>query len=649
MDPSCTIAAHATFDANDVDWHEQQVENQLRFREKWGTDGVPPLCLLSVCLIVKDEEQTAGLLPRFRRRRGRRDRGLRHRVDRPARSRSPGPPAPVWSRATGTTRSHRPGTRPWPMPAASGSSRSMPTRPFWPTPRALRTLLADRRSEVEAYLVAIENLHGAGNARSVHTAIRLFRRAACTWRHRLHEQVVAADDPERRLRIGYLSGTRIIHRGYAAEVFEAKNKAEPQSRPGRGRASMTMTLSPAYALMNYGRALESAGRSAEAIEALREAVGHDRRPDHRRLAVKNLIYIFGRLDRFDEALDQRRGPAAHLGQPDRRRHRRRPAADLHGRRRGRASPCWPGSRMRGRDDDGMEYAAHMLAAIRGEALASLGRFGEAADVVLDAVRSDGVFEADLGELAVWLAWAQRSPVGDRRSARRRRPHPGARARPPAVAAGRRRRARGSLGPISGPARASGRRQPRWPPLARRPGAWCGPPGCANGAWSRLPAGGDGQRRGPRPQGTHPRRGGRFRELRRTGVVNGVHAARRRPRSAAALTESTAEIARLAPGLLEAPHVDAVPVAPPARPPDRLVLPRSARRRRRGATKLSAVATSPRRGGLNIVAPSRAPPPRVRWPGSVAAALAATVVSVSTTSYHADGRPGPVDWAHRGTG
>ena len=49
--------AHATFDANDVDWHEQQVENQQRFRAKWGLDGVPPLCLLSVCLIVKDEEQ----------------------------------------------------------------------------------------------------------------------------------------------------------------------------------------------------------------------------------------------------------------------------------------------------------------------------------------------------------------------------------------------------------------------------------------------------------------------------------------------------------------------------------------------------------------------------------------------------------------
>ena len=65
---------------------------------------------------------------------------------------------------------------------------------------------------------------------------------------------------------------------------------------------------------------------------------------------------------------------------------------------------------RGRDDDGMEYGPHVVAAIRGEALASLGRFGEAADVVLDAVRSDGVLEADVGELVHWLLQADRSPA-----------------------------------------------------------------------------------------------------------------------------------------------------------------------------------------------------------------------------------------------
>ena len=53
-------AAHVTFDVNGVDWGHQQRENKRRFAEKWGSALVPPLCVLSVCLIVKDEEQ---LLP----------------------------------------------------------------------------------------------------------------------------------------------------------------------------------------------------------------------------------------------------------------------------------------------------------------------------------------------------------------------------------------------------------------------------------------------------------------------------------------------------------------------------------------------------------------------------------------------------------
>ena len=170
-------------------------------------------------------------------------------------------------------------------------------------PTSLRTLLSDRRSDVEAYLVAIENLHGAGNARSVHTAIRLFRRSSCTWRHRLHEQVVAADDPGRRLRIGYLTGARIIHRGYAAEVFETRHKAERNLAIAQA-ALDDDELSRPYALMNYGRALESAGRSIEAIETLRQAAATADDPITQRLAVKNLIYILGRLGRFDESLVQ---------------------------------------------------------------------------------------------------------------------------------------------------------------------------------------------------------------------------------------------------------------------------------------------------------------------------------------------------------
>ena len=301
-------AAHATFVANEVDWHEQQVENQCRFREKWGSDGVPPLSLISVCLIVKDEEQMlasclesvadiADEIVVY-------DTGSTDRTVEIARAAGARVIEGYWddsfARARNAALAHARGE--WVVSLDADET-------LLADPEALRTLLEDRRSNVEAYLVAIENLHGAGNARSVHTAIRLFRRTACTWRHRLHEQVVAADDPARRLRIGYLSGTRIIHRGYAAEVFEGKNKAERNL--ALAAASLDdEDLSPAYALMNYGRALESAGRSPEAIATLREAVGRAADPITQRLAIKNLIYIFGRLGRFEEALEtRRRAPA----------------------------------------------------------------------------------------------------------------------------------------------------------------------------------------------------------------------------------------------------------------------------------------------------------------------------------------------------
>ena len=123
--------------------------------------------------------------------------------------------------------------------------------------------------------------------------------------------------------------------------------------------------------MNYGRALESAGRSIEAIDALRQAAATAEDPITQRLAVKNLIYILGRLGRFDESLAQ----VEEL----RRISVNQIAADIaEGRMRIAMGDAEAGLSLlarvpaRGRDDDGMEYATHMLAAMRGEALASFG-------------------------------------------------------------------------------------------------------------------------------------------------------------------------------------------------------------------------------------------------------------------------------------
>ena len=50
-------SGHASFDANDIDWRVTQLENRVRFEEKWGPDALRRPVLLTACLIVKNEEQ----------------------------------------------------------------------------------------------------------------------------------------------------------------------------------------------------------------------------------------------------------------------------------------------------------------------------------------------------------------------------------------------------------------------------------------------------------------------------------------------------------------------------------------------------------------------------------------------------------------
>jgi hypothetical protein len=129
------------------------------------------------------------------------------------------------------------------------------------------------------------------------------------------------------------------------------------------------------------------------------------------------------------------------------------------------------------------------------------------------------------------------------------------------------------------------------------------------------------------------------------VVNAVHDARRLL-DPVALEESNGEIARIAPGLLHAGHVDAVPLSPT------ITIVSGTSERGRPAqltTTVPPVAPVARRGGINIVGPFEA----TSAEGAVARLLATEFhghgIAVSTTSYHADGRSGPVEWTHRDQG
>lgn len=646
--------AHATFDANGVDWHDQQVKNQARFEHRWGSRTVAPLALLSVCLIVRDEEEmigeclesVAGVADEIVVY----DTGSTDRTVEIARSMKARVIEGHWDDSFARARNAA-------LAVACGTwvlSLDADER-FLGNFESLRSQIADVRSHLDAYLVAIENLHGAGNARSVHTAIRLFRRTACTWRYRLHEQVVAKDDPTRRLNVGYLSGARIIHHGYAAEIFDGRNKAERNLALAEA-ALGDAELDPAYARMNYGRALESVGRSDDAVATLRGIASMETDPSTKRLAIKNLIYILGRLGRFDQALDQveelRRLSVTQIG------------ADVaEGSLRISMGEAEAGLALlarvppRGRDDEGMEYAAHMMSAMRAEALASLGRYDDASDLVLETVRDQGVLEADLGELVGWLAKAHRSAseVATALSVDDLIPVLGRLLRQKSAVAdeileGVWTKFPDRLEPLAAASKIAPRlaiaRALVWSSRLR-----------AKGLSGACPLVVIASNESADPRARILAGAAAYGSFGDRRVVAPVHQARGLL-DETALAESTEEISRVAPGLLDALPLGADDVLPPmvASAPSALSAPsaplfatRSSGRRTTLNAATFSVASVTSRGGFNVVGPFESSSSY----GVAARRLATTFVrhkvGVSTTSYHADGRAGPVPWTHYGDG
>ena len=179
-----------------VDWQVAQAENQVRFEAKWGADALRKPVLVTACLIVKNEEQMLGACLESVRDAVDEivvyDTGSNDRTVQIAREAGATVVEGEWEDSFAVARNaallHATGE--WVL--SIDADERLQTHPD-----VLRAQLAAPHSDVEAYLVAIENLHGPGNPRSVHTAIRMFRRRSATWRHRLHEQVVAADDPAR--------------------------------------------------------------------------------------------------------------------------------------------------------------------------------------------------------------------------------------------------------------------------------------------------------------------------------------------------------------------------------------------------------------------------------------------------------------------
>ncbi len=657
---------HASFDANDVDWRVTEDENRVHFERKWGPDALRDPVVLSACLIVKNEEQ---MLPACLESlhdavdeivvydTGSSD-GTMEIARRSGATVVEGQWPDSFALARNAALAHATGE--WVISIDADERLQADSG-------VLRAQLTDPDPDLEAYLVAIENLHGPGNPRSVHTAIRVFRRRSATWRHRLHEQVAAADDPTRPLRTAYLSAARLIHHGYIAEVFENRNKVDRNLELARA-ALDDDEVERSYALMNFGRALESAGRSDEAVVSLSEAAESAVDPITRRLAVTNLVYILGRTGRFEESL-------ARLSEL-RGLSRSQVAADIaEGRTRLAMGETVAGLAIlaripsRGRDDDGMEYGPHVVAAICGEALASLGRFGEAADVVLDAVRTEGVLEADLGELVRWLLQAERSPAEITAALRAEDlvPMLGRVLRqPPALADvlldGAWVRFPDRLEPLAAAASVAPRlplaRALVWSARLRQRGLAASCPLVAIGS----DAGVDPVIRARAAAALH----GSFHDAR---AVDAARAALGELDSAARLA-SEEEIDRLAPALRSAlaempgataqagpPSLGGTGTEPVAAGASSATLgdaPPSAGREtvlvaptRAGHARVLHSAVTTRRGGLNIVGPFEGSSVEADVARRVAGALRARGLPLSTTSYHRDDRDLRSQWSHSG--
>lgn len=507
-------------------------------------------------------------------------------------------------------------------------------------PETLDALLLGASEEVEAFTVAIDNLEGVGSVGITHMSARLARRASAMWRFSLHEQLVPIDDPDRELRRIYLSDARIVHRGYLAQVMKSKNKAQRNLEISKAALDSDEGNRP-YAMLNYGRSLVMAGRGEEAVEVLREASSYSKFGFFSRTALSTLISVLTDLGRYDEALEQvvelRRISTSQI------------VADMaEGRARIAKGETELGLAIlariptRGRDDDAMEYDMRALVGVRANGLASIGQFSAAADLVLDSVRHEGVIKVDLAELVGWLVKVGRQPseIAQALSVDDLIPALGQVINFNVTEADAVLEGVYDIFPdrleILAVASRIGPRLPMeraliWSSRLRH-----------RGLANSCPLVAMAIDRGLNPRVRVLAAAVAFGSFGDRTVVRSVHEARAQL-DEQGLNETTEQIARLAPGLLEADHAEPEviesQVTRGAPIPSKIV--RAALER----ASLATLRVPALRGGVNIVGSFSGTSIDAEIARTIARALVASGYPVSTTDYNSDGRAGPVSWSH----
>ncbi|MGA2803318.1 MAG: glycosyltransferase [Acidimicrobiales bacterium] len=269
---------------------------------------------------------------------------------------------------------------------------------------AFRARLARERT-FDCYLVPIESLEGLGlGVRSAFHAVRVFRRERCHWNGPLHEQIVFRHSDAHPVST-VCSELRILHRGYTSVKWNSKDVVARNLRIAQAALS-DPEVDHARALFDYGRTLVESDQPRLGIAPLRKAADTTTRATIRRSALKTIFEVHLAYSEFDEASaiveEIRRGLTKTIG------------ADVLDAKlllaTKRYEACLEAIErlpFADTDEDGFEIGRAAVGWVKARALVGLGRPGEAADALLDALRSHGQLDESLGALVGLLHEAGR--------------------------------------------------------------------------------------------------------------------------------------------------------------------------------------------------------------------------------------------------
>jgi hypothetical protein len=271
---------------------------------------------------------------------------------------------------------------------------------------ALRRLLAQTKPEIDAWSVPIHNLTGVGvSAEFIHHAARLFRREGQEWTGRLHEQIIRRDQPG-GIRQAILETASLRHTGYLNSTWTAKDKTERNLRIAAAEVAGADSEDRGLSLLSLARSNFTAGRMETALRYCEEALTCTGDAIGRRLALRTAAESLLQLGRTDEALAwtaRLRAECTNPIQADTTEARIRLARGEYEA----ALLCLDRVGIGSRDEDGFSHGPEQLAAPRAEALAALGRPGEAADVLLASLSQSETLDPHLGQVLEYLEAAGR--------------------------------------------------------------------------------------------------------------------------------------------------------------------------------------------------------------------------------------------------